>query len=74
MGPLYEVYLANEVKPAIDDGVMPTDLLDGFARCNAALARYGRVAELSRAVQEDRTDPFDTHPALVDRVAALSTL
>lgn len=71
MGPLYELYLENEVAPVIDADVMPTDLLDGFARYRTRLAEHGKLAELTRLVGEQKTDPFDTHPALADRIAAL---
>lgn len=71
LGPLYHAYLASEVALVIDAGAMPTDLLAGFERFRARIAERGELAKLTDAVQKAETDPFDTHPALAERVAAL---
>jgi Zn-dependent protease with chaperone function len=74
IGPLYDAYLANELAPAIEAGAMPTDIASGFDRFTHNLRLHGKVDQLTRAVKEEKTDPFDTHPALADRVAALRVL
>lgn len=71
LAPLYSAYLAGEVALAIDQGVMPSDVLAGFARFRDGFAARGALAELASAVRDEDTDPFDTHPALKERVAAL---
>jgi Zn-dependent protease with chaperone function len=70
-GPLYRTYLHSEVGTVVEAGALPTDLLDGYRRFREGLELHGKIAELSRIVSEEKTDPFDTHPALADRVAAL---
>jgi heat shock protein HtpX len=72
--PLYESYLETEVAPAIRGGAMPTDLLEGFTRFRSRLGERGKLAVLEQLVSSEKTDPFDTHPALSDRVAALRAL
>ncbi len=73
-GPLYGAYLDDEVGLALNNGVMPVDLLDGFARFRARFVERGLEAQLAKAVAEQKTDVFDTHPALSDRVAFLRAL
>jgi Zn-dependent protease with chaperone function len=73
-GPLYEAYLSNELAPALEAGAMPTDIFSGFDRFTHTLRLHGKLDDLTRKVKQERTDPFDTHPALTDRVAALRAL
>jgi Zn-dependent protease with chaperone function len=74
LDPLYSLYLETEVSRVVGVGAMPTDLLAGFERFRAQIGKHGVVAELETAVHDAKTDPFDTHPALSDRVAALRAL
>jgi Zn-dependent protease with chaperone function len=74
LDPLYAFYLETEVLRVVAVGAMPTDLLAGFDRFVAQAGNHGVVAELEAAVRGAKTDPFDTHPALSDRVAALRAL
>lgn len=62
-GPLYRLYLDQEVANVLDAGAIPTDLLDGYRRFRERLELHGKVEELTRLVQEEKTDSFDTHPA-----------
>ncbi len=70
-GPLYSAYLDGEVALALENGVMPVDLLDGFARFRARFVERGLEAQLTKAIGEQKTDAFDTHPSLSDRIAFL---
>ncbi len=65
--PLYEACLQGEVSFAMKRGAMPTDLVAGFERLLASDA--GR--RLVDSIRTRATDPYDTHPALADRLAAL---
>ena len=71
LDPMYRAYLDSEVALVLEAGAMPTDLLGGFERFRACIAARGDLAALTAAVKEQATDPFDTHPALTERVAAL---
>jgi len=68
--PFYNLYLERDVLYAVRHGAMPTDLLLGFEwKRRRVFAEHGReIAERTRATV---TDPYDTHPALSDRLRAL---
>lgn len=65
------VFWRTQMLPAIESGYRPS-LADGFAQFivvpNIASAVADRVKE---QLQEATTNPYDTHPPLKDRVAAL---
>jgi heat shock protein HtpX len=71
-GPGFEHYFHSEFVPVVNAGRLPR-LLDGFERY---LSRPGWDAFLSRFGADDqphvrKTDPYDSHPSLHDRLAAL---
>ncbi len=70
----FDHYWRGEVAHVLDSGYLPP-LSQGFAR----FMQHATVASNMAAVVEHeehggQTDPYDTHPALRDRLAALSTL
>jgi heat shock protein HtpX len=71
-GQAFEAYWDMEVAPLLSAGYRPP-LADGFA----AFFQSSRIssqtaAALSREMEEAHQDPYDTHPCLKDRIAALS--
>lgn len=69
--PVFNAYWENEVRPVMAAGYRPP-LSDGFARFmkNAAAAKW--IAErMAGDVEETRSNPFDTHPSLKERIHAL---
>ena len=74
LGPLYSIYLETEVARVIGEGAMPTDLLAGFERFRTHIDAHGVIAAIDNEAREAKTNPFDSHPALADRVAALRAL
>lgn len=71
LGPLYDEYLQHEVGYSLRHGAMPTDLLPGFDRMREQLLPTERGQEVVKAIRARPTDPYDTHPALSDRLANL---
>jgi heat shock protein HtpX len=70
----FQHYWNGEVAPVLGSGYLPP-LSQGFSRF---MQHEAIAANMAAAVQheesEGQTDPFDTHPALRDRVAALSAM
>jgi heat shock protein HtpX len=67
----FGAYWAGEVSPVLDAGFLPP-LVPGFIRfCEArpVVADLARAAE--KELREGKADPYDTHPSLRDRLAAL---
>ncbi len=73
-GPLFDLYLQNEVGFALSTSALPTDLLAGFTTYAGRARERGLAAEVEQAVRNAVTDRYDTHPALADRVAALQQI
>lgn len=69
--PIYDEYLSNEVGYAVRQGAMPTDLLPGFDRMRECFLAGEQGRNFVEAVKASVTDPYDTHPALIDRLRAL---
>jgi Zn-dependent protease with chaperone function len=70
-GMAFEPYWHSEVVPAIQKGFRPP-LADGFRQFVAAPPIASNVVEaLEKEIAEGKVDPYDTHPPLRDRIAAL---
>ena len=74
LSPSFNAYLSTEVAPVMRAGFLPP-IASGFGQ----FIRDERIAALSRRTIEAAeasgdTDPFDTHPCLRDRLAALAPL
>jgi hypothetical protein len=50
---------------------MPTDLLSGFERMRTRFLASEQGRSFVEKVKTTVTDPYDTHPALIDRLRAL---
>lgn len=67
-------YWNSEVAPVLDQGCRP-DIADGFARFLAAPEIAAQVAQgVEKEIAEGKTEPYDTHPPLRDRIAAIERL
>ena len=73
-GLAFQSYWANECAPVLHAGFHPP-LVEGFQR----FVRAGAVAEfiakhLDEEMKEGKANPYDTHPPLKERVAAVAAL
>jgi Zn-dependent protease with chaperone function len=69
--PLYQLYLDEEVRLAVKEGAMPSDVAAGFQRLRTRLLDGERGQAFINHVRTEATDVYDTHPALVDRLRSL---
>ena len=70
-GMAFEPYWHSEVVPAIQKGFRPP-IAEGFRQFVAAPPIASNVVEaLEKEIAEGKVDPYDTHPPLRDRIAAL---
>ena len=70
----FELYWREDVEPALSAGFRPP-LLAGFTRfLSAPRARDIMDRIVADALKEEQSDPFDTHPPLPERLAALARL
>ena len=70
-GMAFDPYWQSEVVPAISNGFRPP-LADGFRRFIEVPSIATNVATaLDHEIAEGKVDPYDTHPPLRDRIAAL---
>jgi heat shock protein HtpX len=67
-GVLFESFARSEALPLFDAGYRPRRLYAAFRTFIDSLDEKGKLAELDRALAESPTDPYDTHPALKDRI------
>ena len=73
-GAAYDPFWYGEFAPAVESGFRPP-LAEGFRRFLATPAIATVVEEgLERELREEKADPYDTHPPLRERLAALRGL
>jgi Zn-dependent protease with chaperone function len=66
----WTVYWKQEIAPRLGEGSLPA-VGDGFQRFVVAPAVSSEISKnLSRRLQEQKTQPYDTHPPLRDRIRA----
>ncbi len=72
LAPAFTMYLRGEVTPVMQAGFLPP-ISSGFARFLES-PQIAAVAAAALHAEEDEgtTDPFDTHPSLKERLAALN--
>ncbi len=64
-------YWNSEVVPVLNQGCKPA-IADGFSRFLAAPQIEEQVTKgIEREIAEGKTEPYDTHPPLRDRIAAI---
>lgn len=70
--PAYSSYLHKDVAPVLEAGFLPPIAggFDEFLRADGVAEASQRFVNIVET--DGRTDPFDTHPSLRDRLAALS--
>ncbi|MGC4064961.1 MAG: M48 family metallopeptidase [Polyangiaceae bacterium] len=68
-GVLYSSFLREEVAPLVDQGHRPENLFEGFREYVVELKAQNKLEKLDAALAEAETDPYDTHPALPERIA-----
>src|SRR3984957_4959840 len=67
-------YWNSEVVPVLNQGCKPA-IADGFSRFLAAPQIEVQVTKgIEREIAEGKTEPYDTHPPLRDRIAAIERL
>jgi heat shock protein HtpX len=70
----WTAYWKQEVAPWLGEGTLPA-VGDGFQRFVAAPVVASEISKnLSRRLQEQKTQPYDTHPPLRDRIAAAANV
>jgi hypothetical protein len=74
VAPAFEAYWSNEVMPVLNAGFRPP-LMEGFQQ----FMQVDTVAEaMAKFLEEEtragKTDPYDTHPSLQERITALEQL
>lgn len=69
--PIYDGYWGTEVLPVLISGKRPR-IGDGFRRFSSAPRVRDATASILNAAMEAPDDPFDTHPPLARRLAAVA--
>jgi Zn-dependent protease with chaperone function len=69
--PAFDAYWANEVAPLLSSGRRPPIGAGFTAFIRAESIDRAANAHLERELAEGRTDPYDSHPSLAERIAAL---
>jgi heat shock protein HtpX len=73
-GMAWPAYWNTEVLPVLNKSCMPA-IADGFARFLVVPEIAAQVAEgIGKEIEEGKIDPYDTHPPLRDRIAAIEQL
>jgi heat shock protein HtpX len=70
-GPAFDSYWANEVAPILSVGRRPPVGAGFVAFTRAPVVERAATAHLERELAEARTDPYDSHPSLAERIAAI---
>jgi Zn-dependent protease with chaperone function len=68
-GVLFRVFLQSEVAPLVDAGFQPADFYKGFRITTKELGKQGLSKSIDRELATSETDPYDSHPALPERIA-----
>jgi Zn-dependent protease with chaperone function len=72
--PAFDAYWANEVAPLLSSGRRPPIGAGFSAFIRAETIDKAATAHLQRELSEGRTDPYDSHPSLSERIAALQDI
>jgi hypothetical protein len=72
--PAYDAYWSSEVAPVLNAGFLPP-IMEGFDRFTGQESVSARMnGALDRTLREGKSNPYDTHPALPERIAAVAHL
>jgi heat shock protein HtpX len=69
--PAFDSYWANEVAPLLSSGRRPPIGAGFSAFIQAETIDKAATEHLARELAEGKTDPYDSHPSLAERIAAL---
>jgi heat shock protein HtpX len=72
-GLAYSAYWGGEVLPLLNEGYKPP-MSEGFGQFLQSSAAERLMEASSTEAAAEKTDPYDTHPALPERLAALQSL
>ena len=70
-GPAFDAYWANEVAPILSVGRRPPVGPGFVAFIGAPAIERAATEQLERDLARGRTDPYDSHPSLAERIAAV---
>jgi Zn-dependent protease with chaperone function len=73
-GAMFSEFLQSEVTPLLEEGYKPTNLFEGFRRYLANLGEDGMLKKVEQSLDERATDPYDSHPALRERIGFAESL
>ncbi len=74
IAPAFQGYWDQEVMPVLKAGFRPA-LVDGFSQFIATRAIADQIDQIVQTqLQKEETTPYDTHPSLRERIAALDVL
>lgn len=68
-GAMFHGFMDSEVTPVLESGRRPHNVFDGFRAYLANLGADGVLTRVESSLHGETTDPYDTHPALADRLA-----
>jgi heat shock protein HtpX len=70
----WPTYWRGEIVPVLNDGFLP-GIGEGFARFVSVPPIHEQIQKgIEKAIQEAKTNPYDTHPPLRERIAATRNL
>jgi heat shock protein HtpX len=74
VAPAWEAYWRHEYAPILGAGYVPplADVFAGFLKSQPVAQKISEI--VTQEMQNAHTDPYDSHPALKDRIAALTAL
>jgi Zn-dependent protease with chaperone function len=72
----FDFYLARYVSPGIEVGLLPLpyDVFGGFIGLLAEPSRQSELEQMRQKPAAESPDPYDSHPPMTERVAALAAL
>lgn len=73
-GVLFGEFFRQEVSPLVDEGYAPANAFEGFRRFLGNLGEDGVLRRVEEHLHGLKTDPYDTHPALSERIAYAEAL
>lgn len=73
-GGAFELLLSQYAAPLWESGAWPADLYGGLRSLCAEPARAGELDAMRAALLAEPTDPWDSHPALAERLRFIASL
>jgi hypothetical protein len=72
----FDFYLERYVAPGLQFGLMPTppEVFGGFTALLAEPKRQAELDDVRQSPRKESADPYDSHPPMAERIAALEAL